>query len=549
MALFNYASKEITLKVVYYGPGLSGKTTNLQRLHASMTPERKGKLLSLSTEADRTLFFDFLPVALGKIKEFNIRFQLYTVPGQVRYNATRKLVLKGADAVVFVADSQKAMKDQNIESFRNMRENLVSNNINPDEIPVVLQYNKRDLKTILSIEELNADLNPGDYPITEASAVTGLGVDDTFKLITRLLLKYISKKHNVQIEAPEEAPQEHEFTPTSHQTKETVSLVSPTKEEDSFPAFAAEIPQTQQPSWPGMGAATVSEAPAPPPAREDISWQDLMETTSHDQTSHETAAAHPSILDAPMPEPEETFSFTDMMEPAGGFDAPTEASEAEEISFDATIEEEPEAWPSPGLASSYLDEGAIAAPIDEPLKPTSPFDDLMPAFEPDITPEPQTVPASELDIAYESTPEPTEAQEDFSMPSSAELHHDAISVDEPQIVNVPVLSEENMERIIQSISAVTSAVRDMVESQSNLPAAPQSDENLVLAVRSSADVNARLMTKVLEELQESRKRQDVMLELLKRSEHALRAIASTVLEAKEEAKEKEKKGGFKLFGR
>jgi signal recognition particle receptor subunit beta len=147
MALFNYATKEITLKIVYYGPGLSGKTTNIQHLHAALNPETKGKLLSLATESYRTLFFDFLPVELGKIKDFSIRFQLYTVPGQVRYNATRKVVLKGADAVVFVADSQRDMKDQNIESLENMRENLISNNINPDEIPVVLQYNKRDLKT------------------------------------------------------------------------------------------------------------------------------------------------------------------------------------------------------------------------------------------------------------------------------------------------------------------------------------------------------------------------------------------------------------------
>ena len=146
MALFNYATKEITLKIVYYGPGLSGKTTNIQNLHSVLNSENKGKLLSLSTESDRTLFFDFLPVELGKIKEFSIRFQLYTVPGQVRYNATRKVVLKGADAVVFVADSQRDMRDQNIESFENMRDNLISNNINPDEIPVVLQYNKRDLK-------------------------------------------------------------------------------------------------------------------------------------------------------------------------------------------------------------------------------------------------------------------------------------------------------------------------------------------------------------------------------------------------------------------
>ena len=200
MALFNYATKEITLKIVYYGPGLSGKTTNLQHLHSVLNPETKGKLLSLSTESDRTLFFDFLPVELGKIRDFSIRFQLYTVPGQVRYNATRKVVLKGADAVVFVADSQNEMREQNIESFSNMRENLYSNNINPDEIPIILQYNKRDLQNISTIEELNNDLNQAGHPVIEASAITGTGVEDSFRLITRLLLKYISQKHKIEIQ-------------------------------------------------------------------------------------------------------------------------------------------------------------------------------------------------------------------------------------------------------------------------------------------------------------------------------------------------------------
>lgn len=204
MAFFNYVTKEITLKVVYYGPGLSGKTTNLQHLYSILDPSQKGKFISLSTESDRTLFFDFLPVDLGKIRDFNLRFQLYTVPGQIRYNATRKLVLKGADAVVFVADSQKEMREQNIESLNNMRENLISNNIDPDSIPVVLQYNKRDLPNLLSIDDLNSDLNKKGYPYIEAEALNGKGVKETFDLITRLLLKDIVKKHKVEISAPKE---------------------------------------------------------------------------------------------------------------------------------------------------------------------------------------------------------------------------------------------------------------------------------------------------------------------------------------------------------
>jgi len=239
MALFNYATKEITLKIVYYGPGLSGKTTNLQHLHAVLNPDTKGKLLSLSTESDRTLFFDFLPIELGRIRDFSIRFQLYTVPGQVRYNATRKVVLKGADAIVFVADSQKEMKEQNIESFSNMRENLFSNNINPDEIPVVLQYNKRDLKNISTVDELNITLNPYTYPVTEATAVSGQGVEETFKLVTKLLLKYISKKHKIEIQPAvqkEEAAQE----PVSVDAGGAEAAIM-----DAIPFDAEEIPEAE----------------------------------------------------------------------------------------------------------------------------------------------------------------------------------------------------------------------------------------------------------------------------------------------------------------
>lgn len=228
MALFNYATKEITLKIVYYGPGLSGKTTNLQYLHSILNPETKGRLLSLSTEADRTLFFDFLPVELGKIRDFSIRFQLYTVPGQVRYNATRKIVLKGADAVIFVADSQREMKEQNIESFENMRENLFSNNINPDEIPIILQYNKRDLNDVASVEELNSGLNQNEYRVVETCAIKGTGVEESFKLITKLLLKFIAKKHQIEIRpAKEEAVAEETAAVSAEISKPAVSSVSP----------------------------------------------------------------------------------------------------------------------------------------------------------------------------------------------------------------------------------------------------------------------------------------------------------------------------------
>ena len=228
MALFNYATKEITLKIVYYGPGLSGKTTNIQHLHSALNADSKGKLLSLATESDRTLFFDFLPIELGKIKDFSIRFQLYTVPGQVRYNATRKVVLKGADAVVFVADSQRDMNEQNIESFENMRENLISNNIDPDEIPVLLQYNKRDLQGVLTIDELNAVLNTqGAFDVVEAEAINGKGVEETFQLVTRLVLREISRKHKLEVQPSvpkEEARDFKEIPQPSKPEIETLQL-------------------------------------------------------------------------------------------------------------------------------------------------------------------------------------------------------------------------------------------------------------------------------------------------------------------------------------
>ena len=181
MVLFNYSTKELTAKVVYYGPGLCGKTTNLQWIHEKLPIKNKGKMLSLATETDRTLFFDFLPIELGTIRGMSTRIQLYTVPGQVFYNATRRMVLKGADCVVFVCDSQEPMLDANLESFENLQQNLEANEIDPDEIPIVLQYNKRDLPNALPIEILNERLNPHNAPFYEAIAVKGVGVEDTLK--------------------------------------------------------------------------------------------------------------------------------------------------------------------------------------------------------------------------------------------------------------------------------------------------------------------------------------------------------------------------------
>ncbi len=195
MVLFNYSTKELTAKVVYYGPGLCGKTTNLQWIHEKLPIRNKGKMLSLATEADRTLFFDFLPIELGSIRGMKTRIQLYTVPGQVFYNATRRMVLKGADCVVFVADSQEAMIDADLDSLANLKENLEVNEINPDEIPMVYQYNKRDLPNALPVEILNERLNPRHLPFFEAVAKQGIGVEETLKGATTLVFKSLAGKY------------------------------------------------------------------------------------------------------------------------------------------------------------------------------------------------------------------------------------------------------------------------------------------------------------------------------------------------------------------
>jgi small GTP-binding protein len=195
MVLFNYSTKELTAKVVYYGAGLCGKTTNLQWIHEQLPIKNKGKMLSLATEADRTLFFDFLPIELGTIRGMKTRVQLYTVPGQVFYNATRRMVLKGADCVIFVADSQDAMIDANSDAMRNLRENLVANELDPDTIPLVIQYNKRDLPNAAPLDELNRVLNTRGAPWVEAAAKSGKGVEETLKVATQLVFRVLASKY------------------------------------------------------------------------------------------------------------------------------------------------------------------------------------------------------------------------------------------------------------------------------------------------------------------------------------------------------------------
>jgi len=194
MVFFNYSTMQMAAKIVYYGPGLCGKTTNLQFIYGHTSNDSRGEMVSLETETDRTLFFDLLPIDVGSIAGFNTRIQLYTVPGQVFYNTTRKLVLKGVDGVVFVADSQRPMLQTNVDSLRNLEENLAEMSLSLDSLPIVLQYNKRDLPDVCSIEELDAAMNKRGWPSFGASAVTGEGVFETLKGISKLTLLNLKKR-------------------------------------------------------------------------------------------------------------------------------------------------------------------------------------------------------------------------------------------------------------------------------------------------------------------------------------------------------------------
>lgn len=214
MSSINFATREISCKIVYYGPGLSGKTTNLQVIHQKIPREKKTEMVSLATEGDRTLFFDFLPLNLGDIKGFKTKFQLYTVPGQVYYNSTRKVVLRGVDGVVFVADSQRSRMAENLESLQNLRQNLQEYGLNLDEMPFVLQYNKRDMDNLFTLEELNAQLNPRSVPWYPATAHNGKGVVTTLKAIAMTVIENFNLRQGILRRASESAGNKgvHEVT-------------------------------------------------------------------------------------------------------------------------------------------------------------------------------------------------------------------------------------------------------------------------------------------------------------------------------------------------
>ncbi len=272
MATLNYAFKELSCKIVYYGCGLCGKTTNLIHIHKTVPGKFRGELVSLATEQDRTLFFDFLPLDLGEVKGFKTKFQLYTVPGQVYYNATRKLVLRGVDGIVFVADSQRDRFQENIDSLENLKQNLADYTYHlqngPDDhdgIPWVLQVNKRDMPQISSVEELSKLLNSADAPIYEAVALTGVGVKDTLKGISSLVIKKLNK--------------------------------------DTVPAASA---PTSGEKKLGPAVASASKAAVPKPADDEFGEMDERDLENEENSSADKPKLpQPKPADSPAPEPEE----------------------------------------------------------------------------------------------------------------------------------------------------------------------------------------------------------------------------------------------------
>lgn len=255
MVQINFGQREVSCKLVFYGPGMSGKTTNLEIIHQKAPEDARGDMVSIATETDRTLYFDYLPLDLGQVAGMHTKFQLYTVPGQIYYNATRKLVLQGVDGVIFVADSASDKMAENLESLQNLRENLADQGLQLDELPLVIQYNKRDLPNAMSVDMLNEQINPMGVPTTEAIARDGKGVFPTLKVISKMVIEKLNKEH---------AP--------SSQRRRTGGNMQPPPAAQAAPApqaaAAAPAPPPQQAAPPPQPAAPPPQPAAPPPQQQ-----------------------------------------------------------------------------------------------------------------------------------------------------------------------------------------------------------------------------------------------------------------------------------------
>ena len=381
MVFFNWATMQMAAKIVYYGPGLCGKTTNLSFIYAKTASGSRGEMVSLETETDRTLFFDLLPIEVGKVGGFRTRLQLYTVPGQVFYNTTRKLVLKGVDGMVFVADSQRPMGDANLESLQNLTENLLELGLAIDTLPIVLQYNKRDLKNVLTLDELNSRLNPDSrWDYFESVATDGTGVFETLKAITKLTLRSLRRRMTAHdgmgaplaasaAPAPPGAPSRHQvaFSPAALAAAAAEGLGTLAS------APAASGPEADEAPRPELHAAEAADVQPAAAAIEDV-----VQPTGGETPKAEAATASPDDTTAEFPVAEEA-----------------EETEEAGVEFATTPEAEPEAVETEMRhvkVSSSLD---ILAEL-ETLRKSS-------TYRPEPRPARQSAPAFDLDALLQGS--------------------------------------------------------------------------------------------------------------------------------------------------
>jgi len=409
MVVFNYSGEEINAKIVYYGPGLSGKTTNLEFIYSKMPTQVKGKMVSMKTRTDRTLFFDFLPLELGDIKGYRTRFLLYTVPGQVYYNATRKLVLKGADAVVFVADSSRGKMDENIESLQNLEENLNELNLTLDSIPWVIQYNKRDLPDAMPIQELEQKLNLLSVPFFEAVATSGEGIYETFQGIARLLYSELQTRlAESGMKKPAEAPGEAAVPDPG----EAAATQDPLNQVLNQPPPVQTAPP-EIPAAPVMNtAAPVSEPPAQDPARateaREQSMNDTVEIPGHDSAENEAVT---DVIDLALRE----------VEGPAGLSKHSPVPAAPVVTEPPPVQTGPAAKPAENTGLEAAAPAASTQPVATDVRP-------RPEIHP---PEPEPM-----------VPQPAE-DSDFNPTSEAELHTGLCRVVELDEPSEPVEQEKS----------------------------------------------------------------------------------------------------------
>lgn len=423
MVLVNYSGREINAKIVYYGPGLSGKTTNLEYIYGAVPSTHRGKMVSMKTKTERTLFFDFLPIHLGELSGFKTRFLLYTVPGQVYYNATRKLVLKGVDAVVFVADSQRGKMDENIESLANLRSNLEEHGLSLDRIPWIIQYNKRDLPDVYSIEELERVLNPRKIPSFEGVATSGQGVFEAFKAIARMLLKHLSAEIGVNVVASPGAQQKERPATPAPEKQEAAPAPEPAELETTIQAVPPEVVQPVEQSPPEEepvveAAPETTEQSTPPPIEEPAPDTPVEDAPTRVESRPEGVGDRLRRWLTRSRRPDDGLIPDHSPEPAALEEEPTDLTADQDSS-----QPQPEVTPEPPPEVAVPEPQELPEPAPEPMPEPQPQEDQ----------EPHPQPAAEFRFESEELPEPEETPEPV-----AEQPEPETEKEEPDLKPIPL---------------------------------------------------------------------------------------------------------------